>query len=284
MHMRPSSSLAALLASCGLLAACGPGTDAAPEQQAGAGAETAAGRPARINGQPNLNGVWQAMNTAHWNLEGGPMQAVPEHWKLGALFGVPPGRSVVEGGAIPYLPEALAQRDTNRAAWPASDPETKCFRGGIPRSTYMPYPFQIVQGDGDIMFIYEYATSNRTVRMTNHLNPQEVLVDQWLGWSNGRWEGETLVIDVFGQIRDTWLDRAGNHHAGMTVEERYTPTGENHLWYEATITDPRTFSRPWKIAMPLYRRIEPNAEIFEYKCVELAEPLLYGELLKQPIK
>jgi hypothetical protein len=146
----------------------------------------------------------------------------------------------------------------------------------------MPYPFQIVQGDGDIMFVYEYATSNRTVRMTNHLDPKEVLVDQWLGWSNGRWEGDTLVVDVFGQIRDTWLDRAGNHHNGMTVEERYTPMTENHIWYEATITDPRTFSRPWKIAMPLYRRMEPNAEIYEYKCVEFAEPLLYGELLKEP--
>jgi hypothetical protein len=224
------------------------------------------------------------MNTAHWNLEGGPMTAIPEYFKLGALFAVPPGQSVVEGGTIPYLPEALAQRETNRAGWPGTDPETKCYRAGIPRSTYMPYPFQIVQGDGDIMFIYEYATSNRTVRMTNHLNPQEVLVDQWLGWSNGHWEGDTLVVEVFGQIRDTWLDRAGNYHQGMTVTERYTPMTENHLWYEATITDPRTYSRPWKIAMPLYRRMEPNAEIFEYKCVELAEPLLYGELLKEPIK
>jgi hypothetical protein len=274
---------AAVLASGSLLAACQPGIDTAPQ----ASAQSAAGAaesPARINGNPNLNGVWQAMNTAYWNLEGGPAQALPDFWRLGALFAVPPGQSVVEGGTIPYLPEALEQRDKNRASWPSADPETKCYRAGIPRSTYMPYPFQIVQGDGDMMFIYEYATSNRTVRMSNHLNPQEVLVDQWLGWSNGRWEGDTLVIDVFGQIRDTWLDRAGNHHNGMTVEERYTPMTENHLWYEATITDPRTFSRPWKVAMPLYRRMEPNAEIFEYKCVEFAEPLLYGELLKEPIK
>ena len=283
--MRSQLSAAAALVSCVLLAGCTPAGDTATsESSADAGSTPVAARPARINGHPNMNGVWQAMNTAHWNLEGGPAQAVPEFFRLGALFAVPPGQSVVEGGTIPYLPEALEQRNKNRASWPAADPETKCYRGGIPRSTYMPYPFQIVQGDGDMMFIYEYATSNRPVRMSNHLNPQEVLVDQWLGWSNGRWEGDTLVIDVFGQIRDTWLDRAGNHHAGMTVEERYTPMTENHLWYEATITDPRTFSRPWKIAMPLYRRMEPNAEIFEYKCVEFAEPLLYGELLKEPIK
>ena len=282
--MRPHSPLAAALVSCVLLAACGPAGETATESTATGAQSAAAAQPARVNGHPNLNGVWQAMNTAHWNLEGGAAQAVPELWKLGALFAVPPGQSVVEGGTIPYLPEALEQREKNRAAWPANDPETKCYRAGIPRSTYMPYPFQIVQGDGDIMFVYEYATSNRTVRMSNHLNPQEVLVDQWLGWSNGRWEGDTLVIDVFGQIRDTWLDRAGNHHNGMTVEERYTPMTDNHIWYEATITDPRTFSRPWKIAMPLYRRMEPNAEIYEYKCVEFAEPLLYGELLKEPIK
>ena len=249
---------------------------------AGTASAQQAQRVARVGGHPNINGVWQAMNTANWNLEGQSAEAT-EFWQLGALFAIPAGPSVVEGGTIPYLPAALEQRERNKANWPAADPETKCFRAGIPRSTYLPYPFRIVQGDGDIMFIYEFATSNRTVRMKNHLSPDEVLVEQWLGWSNGRWEGDTLVIDVFGLIPDTWLDRSGNYHQGMTVTERYTPRGENHLWYEATITDPKTFSRPWKISMPLYRRMEPNAEIFEYKCVEFAEPLLYGELLKEPI-
>jgi hypothetical protein len=242
-------------------------------------------RPDRIGGKPNLNGIWQAMNTAYWNLEGHSAQGLDEFWQLGAIAAIPAGQSVVVGGTIPYLPEALAKREQNRAGWPASDPEANCYMPGIPRATYMPYPFQIVQGDGDIMFIYEYATSNRTVRMgKNQVDPKTVLVEQWLGWSNGHWEGETLVVDVFGLIPDTWLDRAGNYHQGMTVTERYTPMDDTHLWYEATMTDPRTFSRPWKIAMPLYKRVEPNAEIFEYKCVEFAEPLLYGELLKDPIK
>jgi hypothetical protein len=267
-----------------MLALVGCGGEMPPAAQQQAAASGGAAMPARIGGHPNLNGVWQALNTANWNLEGGTAHAFPDQWRLGALFAAPAGQSVVEGGTIPYLPAALEQRDRNRAGWPGTDPETKCFRGGIPRSTYLPYPFRIVQGDGDIMFIYEYATSNRTVRMSNHLNPAEVVVDQWLGWSNGRWEGDTLVIDVFGQIRDTWLDRAGNHHNGMTVEERYTPMGPDHLMYEATITDPTTFSRPWKISMPLYRRMEQNAEIYEYKCVEFAEPFLYGDLLKEPIK
>lgn len=249
--------------------------------QGGAAAEE---RPARINGKPNLNGVWQAMNTAHWDLEGGSAEPIEAHWRLGALFARPAGQSVVEGGTIPYLPAALEQRERNRASWPAADPETKCYRPGIPRATYMPYPFEIVQGDGDILFVYEYATTNRVVRMQEHVSPDEVLVEQWMGWSNGHWEDDTLVIEVFGLVRDTWLDRAGNFHNGMTVTERYTPMGENHLWYEATMEDPSTFSRPWTISMPLYRRMEPNAEIFEYKCIEFAEPLLYGELLKDPIK
>lgn len=241
-------------------------------------------RPARIGGGPNLNGVWQAVNTANWNLEGQAAEAIEEFWQLGALFAVPPGPGVVEGGAIPYLPDALEQREANKAAWPAADPEARCYRAGIPRQTYLPYPFQIIQGDGDLLFVYEYATSNRTIRMgDNHVSPDEILVDQWLGWSNGHWEGDTLVIEVFG-LMPNWLDRAGNHYGAMTVTERYTPIGEDHLLYEATMTDPSTFSRPWTISMPLYRRKEPDAAIFEYKCIEFAENLLYGEFLNDPIE
>jgi hypothetical protein len=243
-------------------------------------------RPATVNGHPNLNGVWQALNTANWNLEGQSTEAIEEFSpKLGALFAIPPGQSVVRGGTIPYLPRALERRAQNRAKWPAEDTEAKCYRSGIPRQTYMPYPFEIVQGDGDILFVYEYATSNRTVRMgENHISPDEVLVDQWLGWSNGRWEGNTFVVDVFGNM-PVWLDRAGNFHngAGATVTERYTVMDDSHLWYEATITDPATFSRPWTIEMPLYRRVERNAGVFEYKCIDIAEPLLYGEHLNEPI-
>jgi len=269
-HLNPLAYLAAALLAGGLACAQPPAAKERPEQ---------------IGGHPNINGIWQALNTANWNLEGQPMAAIEEFWQLGALFAVPPGQSVVKGGgAIPYLPRALERRAANRANWPGEDMEAKCFRAGIPRQTYLPYPFEIVQGDGDILFVYEYATSNRTVRMgENHISPDDVLVDQWLGWSNGRWEGDTLVVDVFGNM-PVWLDRAGNFHNGATVTERYTLMDESHLWYEATIEDPSTFSRPWTIAMPLYRRVEPNAAVFEYKCVEIAEPLLYGELLNDPIK
>ena len=239
-------------------------------------------RPERIGGRPNINGIWQAVNTANWNIEGQAAEAIEEFWQLGAAFAIPAGQSVVEGGTIPYLPAALDERARNRAGWPDDDPETRCYRTGIPRQNYLPYPFEIIQGDSDILFLYEYATSNRAVNMGDPVSADEILVDQYLGWSNGRWEGETLVIEVSGQ-QPAWLDRAGNFHRGA-VTERFTPMGENHLWYEATIDDPSTFSHPWTISMPLYRRIEPNAEIFEFKCVEFAEPLLYGDLLKDPIE
>jgi hypothetical protein len=235
-------------------------------------------RPERIAGKPNLNGIWQAINTANWNLEGHSAEGLDEFWQLGAIAAIPAGQSVVVGGKIPYLPEALAKRDENRAGWPASDPEAKCYMPGIPRATYMPYPFQIVQGDGDIiLFSYTYANANRPVFMNDH---QIAPVDTWMGRSNGSWDGDTLVIEVNSTIDETWFDRAGNHHSnGMIVTERYSLIDENLMQYEATINDPQTFSEPWTIRMPLYRRVEDNARLLEFNCVEFSEQLLYGDVI-----
>jgi len=238
-----------------------------------------AARPAQIAGRPNMNGVWQAVSSAHWNLEDHSAAATP-FWQLGAMFAIPAGQSViVGGGSIPYLPAGLKKREENMKGWPKSDPEAKCYMAGIPRSTYMPYPFQIVQGQKDILFVYEYASSNRIVHMDK---PSEPPVDSWMGWSNGKWDGNTLVIEVTGNNDQTWFDRAGNHHTeALKVTERYTMMGDNHIQYEATIEDPKTFSKPWQIRMPLYRRMEPNAQLLEYKCVEFSEELLYGDLKKK---
>jgi hypothetical protein len=269
---RPRAGLAAAAALA--VAAVGVATVAlAPDSDA----QTA--NPARVAGKPNLNGLWQAIGTAHWNLEAHSAEGLGDFWQLGAIAAIPAGLSYVEGGTIPYLPEALAKREENRSGWPGTDPEAKCYMPGIPRATYMPFPFRIVQGDGDILFVYEFASANRIVHMSNHEEPP---VDSWMGWSNGRWEGDTLVIEVTGNNDQTWFDRAGNHHsAALKVTERYTLAGENHLQYEATIEDPQTFSRPWTISMPLYRRIEPNAQLLEFECVEFSEELLYGELTKK---
>jgi hypothetical protein len=240
-------------------------------------------RPERIGGHPNLNGIWQAANTAYWNLEAHSAEALEDFWQLGALGAIPAGQSVVVGGTIPYKPEKLAQREENRAGWPKSDPVASCYMPGIPRATYQPFPFQIIQGDGDLLFVYSFAKANRPVHMSDHLD--EAPVDQWMGWSNGRWDGDTLVVTVNSNDDRTWFDRAGNYHSNqMVVTERYTLISENHMQYEATIDDPEIFTRPWTIRMPLYRNVEPNAELLEYNCVEFSEPLLYGEFLKDPIQ
>ena len=156
---------------------------------------------------------------------------------------------------------------------------------GIPRATYMPFPFQIVQGEGDlILFAYEYANANRPVFM-NEDDHEVAPVDLWMGQSNGSWDGDTLVIEVNSNIDQTWFDRAGNHHSSaMVVTERYTPIDDHVMQYEATIDDPQTFSEPWTIRMPLYRRMEENARLLEFNCVEYSEQLLYGELMtKEPV-
>ena len=243
-------------------------------------------RPARVGGHPNLNGVWQALNTAEWNLEAHSASAIPSWWPLGALGATPAGPSVVEGGTLPYLPDGRAKRDANQAAYPDADPVTKCYMPGIPRANYMPFPFEIIQGDSDILFAYSFASANRPVHMDarSQLSADQVPVDQWMGWSNGHWEGNTLVIEVVANDDRTWLDRAGNHHSNqMKVTERLTLIDEHLMEYRATIDDPVTYSRPWTISMPLYRHAERNAELMDYKCVEFSESLLYGKFMKQAI-
>ena len=228
---------------------------------------------------PDLSGIWQTMNTASWNLEGHTASKTPVTNILGALGGIPAGMSVVEGGEIPYLPEALEKRDQNRSDWTNLDPVAKCYIPGVPRSTYMPWPFQILQTDTEIFVAYEFGSNSRTIFMDRP--GTEAPLPSWMGYSLGHWEGETLVVNVTKQVPDTWLDASGNYHGpNLVVEERYTLIDENHMQYEATIDDPDVFSRPWKIKIPLYRRMEDGARLLEYKCVEFGEDLLYDHLRK----
>jgi hypothetical protein len=234
--------------------------------------------PRTADGRPSLNGIWQALNSANWDLQGHAASKGPVA-SLGAAFVVPPGLGVVDGDEIPYLPAAAAKKKQNQANWPALDPEAKCYLPGVPRATYLPYPFQIVQSPQNVVISYEYANA---VRVINMGPPTKAPNDSWMGWSNGRWEGETLVVDVTSLDERTWLDRAGNFHSdALHVVERYTPRSADTLMYEATIEDPKVFSRPWKISMPLYRRVERNAKLLEFRCTEFAEELLYGPLRKK---
>jgi hypothetical protein len=232
------------------------------------------------DGKPNLNGIWQAMNTANWDLvTHGPSQGPAA---FGTFLTTPPGLGVVEGDMIPYLPDAALKKKENYANRWIADPELKCYLPGVPRATYMPYPFEIVQSTSAMLFAYEYAEAVRTINMGK---PKQAPVDSWMGWSNGHWEGDALVVDVTGMNDMSWLDRAGDFHSdALHVVERYTPMSAGVLNYEATLDDISVYSKPWKISMPLYRHLEKNARRMEFKCAEFAEELLYGPLRRKPNK
>ena len=256
-----------------------------------------ASRPARTtDGKPNLNGVWQANNEANWDLQAHqarpgavtqpgvypyPFAQVPAApvLALGAAAGVPGSLGVVQGdGQIPYKPEAAAQKQENVAHWIDRDPELKCYLPGIPRATYMPYPFQIVQSTNKIQMAYTFTNAARTIHLDKVEGPPD---DTWMGHSVGRWEGDTLVVDVTQFNDKTWFDRAGNFHSdALHVVERFTPITPDAFRYEVTIEDPKVFTSPWKITMPIYRRLEPNIQLLDYQCIEFAEEFLYGNLRK----
>ena len=217
-----------------------------------AGAQTSRA-PRTPDGHPDLQGIWQALNTAVWDIQ--------DH---SAQLSVPAGRGVVEGNELPYLPEALTQREANRKNRSA-DPESKCWMVGVPRIMYMPYPLQIVQTRDQVTILSEYVHTIRNIYLSGQHPPEGI---QWfMGDSRGRWEGDTLVVDVVHFTDQTWFDRSGNFHSeALHVVERFTRTGPDHLLYEAVIEDPKVFSRPWKMSMPLYRRQEKNAQLLEYEC------------------
>jgi hypothetical protein len=259
-----------------------------------------ASRPARIGGRPNLNGVWQALNEANWDLEAhaarpgmvtqpgvypnydfARVPAAPV-LALGAAGGVPGSAGVVAGdGRIPYKPEALKKKQENAANWLDRDPELKCYLPGLPRAMYMPYPFQIVQGDGKINMQFEFSNATRTIFLEKADRPP---FDAWMGFSAGKWDGDTLVVTADHFTDKSWFDRAGNFHSDqLRLTERFTPLSDDAMNYEVTIEDPQTFTQPWKISMPLYRRLEANAQLIEYRCTEYVEELLLGMLRRKPL-
>ena len=206
--------------------------------------------------KPDLNGIWQVLGTAHWNLEA-----------HSATEGVPAGFSVVEGGAIPYQPAALAKRNENFQNRMTADPIRKCYMPGVPRATYMPFPFEITQTAKHIGIAYEFAHATRTIFLdgTPHMDD----LDFWMGDGRGKWEGDTLVIDTVSLGDQTWFDQAGNFHSdALKVVERFIPIDATHINYEVTFDDAKTFTRPWKMNMTIYRRVEKNLELLDYECAE----------------
>src|SRR6266850_8459407 len=241
---------------------------------------------------PDLNGIWQAVNSANWDIE--PHAAAPSSFPalLGAIGAQPAGQGVVEGGKIPYQPWAAARKKENfekRLARPTAhdlndttgDPEAKCYLPGVPRATYMGFPFQIIHTAKQVLLSYEFASATRAVFLDRKPKPPS---DSWMGWSIGSWDGDTLVVDVKAFNDKTWFDRAGNFHSdALHLVERFSLVTPDVIWYEVTIEDPNVFTRPWRIAMPVYRRMEPNIQLLEYQCIEFAEEFLYGHVRKKPL-
>jgi len=251
--------------------------------------------PRLPDGRPDFNGIWQVMNEANWDLEPhiarhsvmmreGPINPVPaaETLEAGAVLSVPGSMGVIVGGGkIPYNEQARRVKESNADNWITRDPEVKCYMPGVPRATYMPHPFQIVQSEKDFYIAYQFAGALRDIYMED---PGPAPLDAWMGWSAGSWDGDTLVVEVTGLHDATWLDRAGSHHSyQMKVTERYTMMGANHIDYEATIEDPLVLTEPFTIKMPIYRRMEPNARIMDFRCVEFVEELMYGEARRYPL-
>lgn len=251
--------------------------------------------PRLSDGRPDMNGIWQVLNEANYDLEPhvarhsmqmreGPVNPVPAvpTLRLGAVGAVPGSLGVIVGGGkIPYTEDARTLKEENAANWIDRDPEVKCYMPGVPRATYIPMPFQVIQSEKDVFIAYQFAGAVRDIYMDN---PGPSQVDSWMGWSVGTWEGDTLVVDVTGLADGTWLDRAGSHHSyQMHVVERYTMMGPNHIDYEATIEDPQVLTEPFTIKMPLYRRMEENARIMDFRCVEFVEELLFGEWRRTPL-
>lgn len=263
-----STGLAAVLANAQQRGATPTAPAAPPRAQAAAPAVPRYTGPRTPDRKPDLNGYWQVLGTAHWNVEA-----------HSASEGVPAGFSVVEGGAIPYKPEALAKRNENFKNRMTDDPIRRCFMPGVPRATYMPFPFEITQMPNHVLMTYEFAHAARTIFLDGTPHMEEL--DFWMGDGRGKWEGDTLVIDTVSLGDKTWFDQAGNYHSELLkVTERFTPTDATHINYEVTIEDPNVFTRPWKMNMTLYRRVERNLELLDYECAEH----VYEKLFKQPGK
>jgi hypothetical protein len=252
---------AALLATLAVQAQRGATAPRAPAARAATGYSG----PRTPDRKPDLNGIWQVLGTAHWNLEA-----------HSASEGVPAGFSVVDGGTIPYQPAALAKRNQNFQNRLRDDPIRKCYMPGVPRAMYLPLPFEITQTPKHVLIAFEFAHATRSIFLdgTPHLED----LDFWMGDARGKWEGDTLVVDTVSLGDKTWFDQAGNFHSdALKVVERFTPTDATHIAYEATIEDSKVFTRPWKINLVMYRRVEKNLELLDYECAEH----VYEQLFKK---
>lgn len=232
--------------------------------------------PKTPEGHPDLQGVWRAWNLAKYDLEAHSAKPGGIPAGLGYVVDPPDGR-------IPYQPAALKKRDENyrntRHADPYmnADPLAKCYLPGVPRLTYLGFPFQIIQTADDVNFAYEWSHKKRIVPVTDRWGPRPADTEdpanmRWNGMARGRYEGNSLVVDLTNFNGYTWFDMAGNYHSdALHVVERYTPIGPDELQYEATMEDPKVFTRPWTIRMVLQR--QKDVGLLDHECTAMLDEL-----------
>jgi hypothetical protein len=224
----------------------------------GRGAGVPSAVPRTVDGKPNLQGIWQARSRAEYDLES--QDAKP---------GMPASRGVVDGGKIPYQPWAAAKRSENFSKRQTLDPLSKCYLPGVPRIMYMSLPFYIFQTPIHVVMAFTWSQLFRQIYTDGSKSPDGI--DFWMGDSRGHWEGDTLVVSVTNHNDKTWFDRAGNFHSdALVVIEHYTMTDADTIRYEATIQDPKVFTRSWKISLPLYRDKKLD-RVLEFQCQAEAE-------------
>ena len=214
--------------------------------------------PRTTDGKPDLSGIWEVLSKADYNIEAHSASRL-----------APASAGIVDGGTLPYKPEMLAKRKQNFENRAAADTEAKCYLPGVPRVMYIQHPFQIVQKADMVLMLFEYVHATRNIFMNSP--HRKGPLDWWMGDSRGRWEGDTLVVDVNNFNGETWFDRAGNFHSdALHVVERYTLADRDHIRYSATIDDSKVFTQPWTMNLVFYRHTEPNFRLLDYECYAFA--------------
>jgi hypothetical protein len=200
----------------------------------------ARGQAASSAAVPDLNGLWQAPYT--------------------------PNLAIAYGKDLPFTPfgaERWAKVDT------ANDPTGFCLPVGPARGLQAPFPFQIVQTPGLIAILFEYQRTYRLIYTDGRKAPDDIHdYPEWMGFSTGRWEGRTLVVDTVAINDRSWLDTAGHEHSEkLRLTERFTKVDDSTIDWSVTFDDPTYFTQLWTVSRPL-RRPKPGDRIMSYSCEE----------------
>ena len=214
--------------------------------------------PRTSDGKPDMQGIWRGQTGGVENIEAHPGNG---DVAAGPTFVVDPA-----DGKIPYQPWAMAQRRENVEKY--LDPNVACLSSGVPRMLYTPGDLEIIQSPGIVAITHSRSHTFR-VMPTTPVPPISKSVPLWLGSSQGRWDGNTLVVDVTNQNGKTWFDQAGNFDTdAVHIVERFTMIDRDTIHYEARIDDPTVYTRAWTMAFAIRRVKEPGYEVFEEACHE----------------